>query len=204
MFLAQGDHRLGELAGLVLAFHERAGADLDVEDERAGSLGDLLGHDRAGDERDGLDRPGDVAQRVEPAVRRSQAGPGGADDAADAGQHGERLGRGQPGAETGDRLELVQGAAGVPEATPGQLWHGGAAGRDQGREDQADLVAHPPGRVLVHGRLGDAGQVEPIPGGDHGRGPGPELRAVQPAEEDRHQQRGHLLVGDLVPGVRLE
>ena len=204
VLLAEGDHRLGELARPLVAGHERAGADLDVEDERAGALGDLLGHDRAGDERDGLDRPGDVAQRVEPAVGGGQPGPGRADHAAGAGQHGERLVRGQRGAEPGDRLELVQGAAGVPEAAPGQLRHGGAARRDQRREDQADLVADPAGRVLVHGRPADRGQVEPVPRGDHGRGPGPQLGAVKTAEVDRHQQRGHLLVGDLVPGVRLE
>ena len=204
VLLAEGDHRLGELARPLVAGHERAAADLDVEDERAGSLGDLLGHDRAGDERDGLDRPGDVAQRVEPAVGGGQAGAGRADHAAGAGQHGERLVRGQRGTEPGDRLELVQGAAGVAEAAAGQLRHRGTARRDERREDQADLVAHSPGRVLVHGGPADGGQVQPVPRGDHGRGPGPQLGAVKTTEVDRHQQRGHLLVGDLVPGVRLE
>ena len=147
---------------------------------------------------------GDVAQRVQPAVRRGQPRAGRADHAAGAGQHGERLVRGERGAEAGDRLELVQGAAGVAEAAPGQLRHGRAARRDQRRQDQADLVADPAGRVLVHGGPGDGAEVEPVPGVDHGRGPGPQLGAVQAAEVDRHQQRGHLLVGDLVPGVGLE
>ena len=43
---AERDHRLGELARLVDVLHERAGADLHVEHQRAGALGDLLAHDR--------------------------------------------------------------------------------------------------------------------------------------------------------------
>src|SRR5664279_1943088 len=42
-----------------------AASHLDVEYERPGTLGDLLGHDRRGDERNRLDRAGHVAQRVE-------------------------------------------------------------------------------------------------------------------------------------------
>ena len=63
----------GQLAGAVHVLHERAGADLDVQHQRAGALGDLLAHDRAGDQRDGLDRAGDVAQRVELLVGRGEA-----------------------------------------------------------------------------------------------------------------------------------
>ena len=57
--------------------------DLDVEHERAGALGDLLAHDRRGDERDGLDGAGDVAQGVELLVGRRQAVTRRADDGAD-------------------------------------------------------------------------------------------------------------------------
>jgi hypothetical protein len=45
--------------------HEGAAARLHVEHERVDALGDLLAHDRRGDERDALDRGRDVAQRVE-------------------------------------------------------------------------------------------------------------------------------------------
>ena len=48
-------------------------ADLHVEHQSAGALGDLLAHDGAGDQRDGLDGPGDVTQRVELLVGRRQS-----------------------------------------------------------------------------------------------------------------------------------
>src|SRR5215475_9226398 len=60
LLLAQGHHRLRQHPGVGLLAHESAAADLDVEHQRPGALGDLLGHDRARDERDRLHRPGDV------------------------------------------------------------------------------------------------------------------------------------------------
>ena len=51
---------------------EGAGADLDVEHQGGGALGDLLRHDRRGDQRDRLDGAGHVPQGVELAVGRGQ------------------------------------------------------------------------------------------------------------------------------------
>ena len=59
-----------ERARVGFGFHERAAADLDVEHERADALGDLLAEDRRADERDALDRAGDVAQRVHAPIGR--------------------------------------------------------------------------------------------------------------------------------------
>ena len=75
----------------------------------------------------------------------------------------------------GDGLELVQGAAGVAESAAGQLRHRHPAGGDQGRQRQGDLVADPAGGVLVGGRPGQAGEVQPLAGVDHGLGPAPQL-----------------------------
>ena len=50
--------------------HERARAGLDVHHQRIEPCGELLGQDRRGDQRDRLDRAGDVAERV----RRRSAG----------------------------------------------------------------------------------------------------------------------------------
>ena len=61
---------------------QRAGTDLHVEHQRAGPLGDLLAHHRAGDQRQRFDRGGDVAQRVELRVGRRQL-PGREDRRAD-------------------------------------------------------------------------------------------------------------------------
>src|SRR5581483_5430437 len=71
-------------------------------------------------------------------------------------------------------------------------------------KNQAYLVADAAGRVLVDGRPGHLAEVETIAGVDHRGGPGAELLLVEPLEEDRHEQRGHLLVGDLVGRVRGE
>ena len=60
---------------------------------------------------------------------------------------------GQRRPEPGDRLQLVQRAAGVAESPAGQLRHGRAAGRDQRSERQRDLVADAAGGVLVHRRV---------------------------------------------------
>ncbi len=153
---------LGQLAGPGRVLHERARADLHVEHERVGALGDLLAHDRAGDQRDRLDRAGDVAQRVELLVGRGQVVAGRADHRADVAQHGEHLLVGQRRPPAGDRLELVERAAGVAQPAAGQLRHGDAAGGDQRRERQRDLVADAAGGVLVGGRPAERGEVHPL------------------------------------------
>ena len=52
----------------------------------------------------------------------------------------------------GDRLELVQRPARVPEPTARELRHGEPERRGQRGEHQGDAVRDPAGRVLVHGR----------------------------------------------------
>src|SRR5690606_8019019 len=109
---------------------------------------DLLRHDRAGDEGDRLHGRGDVAQRVELAVGRCDVAAGAGDDPADVGEDLAVAVGGQHGLEAGDRLELVERPARVAETPAGQLGHGGAAGGDEGDQDQGDLVADAAGGVL--------------------------------------------------------
>ena len=66
--LAEREHRLGECASVVERLHEGALPDLDVEDDRLRAGGELLRHDRGGDQRELVDRRGDVAQAVERQV----------------------------------------------------------------------------------------------------------------------------------------
>ena len=63
------------------------------------------------------------------------------------------------------------------------------------------LSPDPTGRVLVRSGPRERGEVHPLPAGDHRVGPALDLAEVHPVEQDRHRQRGHLLVGDLAPGV---
>ena len=142
---------------LVDVLHERAGADLDVEHQRAGALGDLLAHDRGRDQRDRLDGAGDVAQRVELLVRRAPGpSPAAQITAPTSSSWASISSLDSVGPPAGDRLELVEGAAGVAEAAAGQLRHGDPAGRDQRRQRQGDLVADAAGGVLVGGRAATA------------------------------------------------
>jgi hypothetical protein len=143
---------------------------------------------------------GDVAQRVQPLVGRRDAR-GLADQA-----HAEFVDlAGEPldleiDAEPGDGLELVEGAAGVAQAAARHHRHRDAAGRDRGRQRDRDLVADPAGRVLVDLGPGDRRQVEDVARPHHGVGPGRQLTVVEPAEVDRHEHRGDLIVGETTVG----
>ena len=188
--------------GRVQVAHERAAADLDVQHQRPGALGDLLGHDRAGDQRDRLHRPGDVAQRVQLAVGRGQALPGRADDAADrrAAWRATRRPAGRPASR------------GWTPACPGCRRCGRARGRTaaarprrsaatSGARISETLSPTPPVECLSTVGAGTAAQVKPLAGADHRVGPGPQLGVAEPAEEDRHEHGRHLLVGDLALGI---
>ena len=70
-------------------------ARLHVEHQAADALRDLLAHDRRADERDALDRAGDVAQRVELPIGRGDLGGLADQGAADRGERGPQLGQRQ-------------------------------------------------------------------------------------------------------------
>ena len=91
-----------------------------------------------------------------------------------------------------------------PRPRPDSCGHGHAAGRDQRRQRQRDLVADAAGGVLVGGRPRQRGEVHPLPRRDHRGGPAGDLAAVHAVEQDRHRQRRHLLVGDLAARVGVD
>ena len=72
----------------------------------------------------------------------------------------------------------------------------GAAGGDDGREHQRDVVADAAGRVLVHDRAVDARPVEDVAGIAHGERQRDGLLARQAVEEDRHGKGRDLSLGD--------
>jgi hypothetical protein len=201
---AEGDHGLGQLAGGLERLHEGARADLDVEHQCAGALGDLLGHDRRRDQRDRLDRAGHVAQGVELLVCGREPVTCRADHCPDGLELGEHLLVGEQRPPPGDRLELVERAAGVAQAPPRQLGYGDPARRDERRERQRDLVTDTPGGVLVGRGARQSRKIHPLPGRDHRAGPAADLAAVHPVEQDRHRQGRHLLVGHLAARVGVD
>ncbi len=85
--LPQRDHGLGERAGVGVGGHERPRPDLDVQYQRGRPLGDLLAHDGRRDQRNRLDRSGDVTQCIQFPVRRREPRTGRGDDPADVPQH---------------------------------------------------------------------------------------------------------------------
>ena len=163
---------------------------------------ELLGHDRRRDQRDDVDRRGDVAQRVELLVGRDEVG-GLADDRdADVAQLRDHLVDRQLDAEAGDRLELVERAAGVPEPAAAHLPERHAAGRDDRADGDRRLVPDATGRVLVDDLPAERrAEVERVAGADHRVGQRVRLGRAQPVEVDRHAPGGHLVVRHLVARV---
>ena len=149
-----------ELAGGVQRRHEGAGAGLHVHDQPLQSGGELLRQDRGGDERDRLDRRRDVADGVEAPVGRREVRRLADDRAARLLHHPLEERKVRLRDVAGDRIELVERAAGVAEAAPGDHRHIGAAGGEHRRQHQRHVVADAAGRVLVERR---AGQVRLAP-----------------------------------------
>ena len=102
----------------------------------------------------------------------------------------------------GHAVELVERAAGVAEAAAGDHRHRAAAGGDDRRQHQRDLVADPAGRVLVEHRAAEV-PLQDLAGVRHRGGQGDALVLLQPAQEHGHRQRADLgvrqrAVGDAV------
>ena len=140
-----------------------------------------------GDQRDDVDGRGDVAERVELLVGRDEVG-GLADDREPDLAHlrDELLGR-QLDAEAGDRLELVERAAGVAEPAAAHLPERDAAGGDDRADRDRRLVADAAGRVLVDDLAAERGaEVDRLAARDHRVGQRVRLRAGEAAEVDGH------------------
>ena len=105
-----------DLPGVVQIGRERPASHLEVEDDRRGAAGHLLGHDARRDQPVALDGAGHVAQRVQQPVGGHDALALADDGDADALELAQEVALRQLHAEAGDGLELVQRAAGVPEA----------------------------------------------------------------------------------------
>ena len=111
--LAGFHHQLGQVRGILLVLHEGAGTGFYVENQSVDALGELLAHDGRANQEWALDGAGDVAQRVELSIGRSNLG-GLADHGAAAGfQNSTELRDRQIHVEAGDCFKLVERAAGV-------------------------------------------------------------------------------------------
>jgi hypothetical protein len=197
------DQRPGERAGVLQRRHEGARAAFHVEDQRVEPGGELLRQDRGGDQVDRFHRRGDVADRVEAPVGRGDVRGLADDRAADLGDHpaqGLRVGL---GAVAGDRVELVERAAGMAEPAARDHRHIGAAGGERRGEHQADVVADPAGRMLVDHRAGQV-PAQHRAGIAHRLGQRHALVGLHAAEEHRHGEGRDLALRDRLGGQPLD
>ena len=164
---ANAHHHLRQAPGFHLTFHEGARAHLYVEHDRIQAHGDLLRHDRTGNQRNAFHRRRRIAQRVQLAVRGRDLR-----RLANKRQTGfpqlcfEFLNR-QTGAETGNRFQLVQRATGMAQGAARDHRHNHAGRRCQRSRNQTRLVAYATRGVLVHLRARDVRKVDGDAAGDH-------------------------------------
>ena len=88
----------------------------------------------------------------------------------------------------------------MAEAAARDHRHIGAAGRDDRRQHQRDIVADAAGRMLVGDRAGQVRPVEHVAGIAHGERQRHRLVAAHAVEEDRHGERRDLAFGDRAGG----
>ena len=199
---AQLDHGVRQLAGLRLGVQERPGADLHVEHQRAGALGELLAHDRAGDQRQRLGRGGDIAQRVDLAVGGRQL----------ARREDRRADVAELLADPALEMSAVNPAMASSLSSVPPVWprpRPAACGTappqamTTGTSGMVILSPTPPVECLSHGRA-----TRPRSPSARRRPPSPpssgRSRRGHAAQENRHQQCRHLLVGDPAVGVGVD
>ena len=123
---------------------------------------------------------------------------------ADAGlvDHSAELFGGERCTKARNGFQLVDSAAGVPEAASAHFCHLDAAGRSDRRNDQRGLVAHAAGGMLVSGDAANAGQIGHIAGTRHGKGQIDRFTRIEPAQIHCHQKGGKLIIGRAAVGGR--
>ena len=103
--------------------------------------------------------------------------------------------------QPGERLQLVERAAGEAEAPPRELGHADAERGNQWHDDQGELVADAAGAVFVHDRPPDPAQVQLTAGAGHQLGQIGKLLPVHPLTADGHQPCRDLIVGNVAAHV---
>ena len=166
------------------------------------SFRELLAHDARRDERNGLHGRGRIAQRVHLPVGRRDLRRLPDQRAADVSRSArvasiER----QVGAKPGDRLELVERAAGVTERRPDIIGTDDAERGDERRENERNLVTDAAGRVLVDRGASDA-RSSGSPLSNMASVSAPISARSRPRKITRHEQRGHLGISHLMTEVR--
>jgi hypothetical protein len=197
--LGHRDDALGQRPGLVEPGHEGAGALLDVHHQALEPGGQLLRQDRRGDQVEGFDRAGNIADRVEAPVGRGQLGGLADDRTADLTDDPAEGVEPRGGVVARDAGELVERPAGMAEAAAGDHRHEAAAGRHHRGERQAHRVADAAGGMLVENRARQVPGEHPA-GFRHRPGQRHALGQREAAEEHRHGEGRRLPLPDRAVG----
>lgn len=198
--LADADHGVGEGLGLLARFHESAGAVFDIEHEAVQAFSEFFAHDGGGDEGDGGDGAGDVAQGIEFFVSGTDVGGLTDHDAAESGHDLMHSVDGELGGEAGDGLEFVEGAAGDAKAATGDHGDPKAVAGEEGGEDEGGFVTDAAGAVFVDSWGSIGGPGEDATGVEHGVGERTDFFCGHAPEEDGHGEGAHLVVGHVARG----
>ena len=151
-----GDHQGREILRVFALAQKRAGTGFHVEHQCVEARGKFFGEDGRADEAGVFDRCGAVAQRIEHAVGGNERGGLADDGSAAIHENCLKFGQCERRAVAGNRFKFVEGPAGVSECPAADHGDGHSAGRGDGRDQEAGLVADPAGGVLVHGYFAKA------------------------------------------------
>ena len=179
---------------------ESAAAALHIQHQALQAGSELFAEDAGGDQRHALHRGREVTDAVQPLVCRRQGGRSTHDGAAGGAQRGHQSGSVRVHVVAAQGFHFVQRAACVAQAAAADHRHHTAAGRDHGRQHQADLVAHTAGGVLVQHRPVQAGvgPLQHFAAARHRVGQCHRLGGVHATQQDGHGQRGGLAVAPAV------
>jgi hypothetical protein len=108
-----------------------------------------------------------------------------------------RLGEGERRSESRDRFELVERSPCMPQASTRHHWDRDTQRRDERREDQRDLVADAARGMLVDARDRQVRKIQPGSAPEHRVGQCGDLPAIHATPVDGHEERRHLVVGDV-------
>src|SRR5689334_5519346 len=176
--------------------HERAVADLYVDDHRIETGGAFFRDDRSHDQRYRFDCRGRIAQRVHLLVGGRELRSLSRHRVANLVQYLLEFRGAQVDAVTRNRLELVERAAGVTKTTARDHRHTDTASGDERRDDDRRFVADTAGRMFVGFWFGNVGEVEDVAGVQHGFGECLLLGIVHAVQVNGHEESADLVVGN--------
>ena len=189
-------HGLGQVNAALQRVHNGTAASLHIQHNGICAAGQLLAHNRGGNQGQGIHGGGHVPKGVQGLVRRGK-GTRLPDDGTANGLHLTDEGiLGDFHAHAGDGFQLIQRAAGMSQSPAAHLGHGNAAGCYQWSQHQGGGIAYAAGGVLIHLHPRNGGKIRHVPGAGHAQGQVGGFFRCHAVEADGHQHGGKLIIGN--------